>query len=74
MTQGGVCVCVFMLQQYEAQLCDPPTLSKTSSEVEDNRLKAETHSCSEDVRVRSECSRYGHGRLQTIYSPLIRCS
>lgn len=37
-------MCVFMLQQYEAQLCDPLTLSKTSSGVEDSRLKDELHS------------------------------
>lgn len=32
-----------MLQQYEAQLCDPLTLSKTSSGPGDDRLKEETH-------------------------------
>ena len=35
-------MCVFVLQQYEAQLCDPLTLSKTSSGLEDGRLKEET--------------------------------
>lgn len=37
-------MCVFMLQQYEAQLCDPLTLSKTSSGVEDGRLREQTRS------------------------------
>lgn len=37
-------MCVFMLQQYEAQLCDLLTFSKTSSGAEDGWLKEEMHS------------------------------
>lgn len=36
-------MCVFMLQQYEAQLCDLLTFSKTSSAAKTARLTEETH-------------------------------
>ncbi len=37
-----VCVCVFMLQQYEPQLCDLLTFSKTTSVLKDGQLKEKT--------------------------------
>ena len=44
------CVCVFM-QQYEPQLCDLLTLSKTLSVLEDDQLKEKTHN---DTQLLSE--------------------
>lgn len=55
--EGGVSMCVFMLQQYEPQLCDLLTLSKTLSVQEDDQLKEMTHSCFQSVCV-CTCAHY----------------
>lgn len=66
-------MCVFMLQQYEAQLCDPLTLSKTLSGVEEDRLKDETHSDTQLLTGRARV-RDAHSMNTHSYRGSVLCS